>query len=908
MGSKKLVILFTGIAAAVVLFVGASQGLSSANGGARAGAVAQIHAKHVHFKLTKTPPKLTAALRARLTREMKGRPFPAAHRLPVGKTAEKRPDSVASRSSATGGPRNSQADGSFDIFRNFTLGPTIKSNTSGLTGEPAVANAGNVIFATGNWWAAVSGDNGRTWNYVNPYTTFPSSYGGFCCDQRLVYDVSRNIFIWTLQYSSALGGDGHGHNIFRVAVATPQQALAGSWLYYDFVSAPDTEWDYPDLCLSNDYAYYTTNRGVYNSGSVNDAWVFRLPLSGLPTGSINYTFWDVASFPLSNLSLTCTQGAHETMYFGSHNSTSQIRVFAQPESNTTMYWNGGTNLSATWNNGTHVCPTPDNRDWCEFDDGRMKTAWVQDTRQGHLIGFMWNAAGFGGANNCNGTALSCPYLEAARVSVNDSSLPPSYTYYDRPYLWIGGGHGAAQYPSMGVNARGDLGLTWYYSDSTFDPYFAVGIDDDFHRCCGWEVSYVRPSTQGPNGDRWGDYFTVTPFGPNNLAWQTLGTTLQGCGAAGCKETNYVVFGRERDRASVNTVTLPAQATFSTSSGLTAAQSVGFNVDVSNVTSTDLVLRASGSSTNIPGQIVCRDASFSSVSCASGPVRSATFTPNQALSPGGSYDLIVNPAGAPSAMTDAFGNPLPTSSGSLRASTEEQEDSKAATYAWATISNAGAYGGSYTTDDLVSTATFTFSGTGVSWYTITGPGQGKARVYIDGVLKATVDNSAASTTFKVKRTYSGLLSGTHTIRIVPLSQAGANGTGKNIAVDAFQVGATIYSTPTVRYTWHHVADASAWGGGLSLDDIGGAVSQFGFMGTGITTYFKTGPSMGRANLYVDGVLKTTVDLYSPTTAYHVGYGINGLSAGAHILKLVTRGTSNPASTGKDVPLDGWVVEP
>jgi hypothetical protein len=174
------------------------------------------------------------------------------------------------------------------------MGATIKANTSGATGEPNQTNAGPIVFATGNWWAAISGDGGKTFSYISPYQLFPSSFGGFCCDQKAVYDPSCDIFIWSLQYSSS-GPIGSGQNLFRIAVARPADALKGNWTYYDFVSASNTEWDYPDMCLSNNWVYLTTSRGVYASGSVNDAWVFRFPIDKILSGSMSYTFWDLAS-------------------------------------------------------------------------------------------------------------------------------------------------------------------------------------------------------------------------------------------------------------------------------------------------------------------------------------------------------------------------------------------------------------------------------------------------------------------------------------------------------------------------------------------------------------------------------------------------------------------------------------
>ena len=102
-----------------------------------------------------------------------------------------------------------------------------------------------------------------------------------------------------------------------------------------------------------------------------------------------------------------------------------------------------------------------------------------------------------------------------------------------------------------MNIRGDVGIVVHMSSNTFYPGFAVGIDDDFSRDAGdvpppWELVTVRQGTQGPNGNRWGDYFSVQPSNPGGLGWTATGTSMQGCGGVGCKETRYMLFGRERD--------------------------------------------------------------------------------------------------------------------------------------------------------------------------------------------------------------------------------------------------------------------------------------------------------------------------------------------------------------------------
>ena len=80
---------------------------------------------------------------------------------------------------------------------------------------------------TGNWFASKSNDGGNNWSLVDPFTQFPSAAGGFCCDQVVIYEPSRDIWIWILQYVRS-----GGSNIFRVAVC--RGATFGSWYWWDF--------------------------------------------------------------------------------------------------------------------------------------------------------------------------------------------------------------------------------------------------------------------------------------------------------------------------------------------------------------------------------------------------------------------------------------------------------------------------------------------------------------------------------------------------------------------------------------------------------------------------------------------------------------------------------------------------
>jgi hypothetical protein len=219
--------------------------------------------------------------------------------------------------------------------------------------------------------------------------------------------------------------------------------------------------------LSNDFVYYFTNRGVFISMSVNDSFVFRLPLDPLSIGAgFGFGSVDFGANGFGNLSWRCATGAHDVVYFAAHNNTSQIRIFDWPENSGSESAND-VNLSAAWPNVLpHVCPTPDSRDWCGFDDGRIKSGWVGR----NMIGFMWNVPA--------GGSFVLPYVEAVRVA------EPTRAHIDRPFIF--NCSIAFQYPAAAPNRRGDVRSVVHDSTAPTEPFFYVGIDDDYSHDGGHE--------------------------------------------------------------------------------------------------------------------------------------------------------------------------------------------------------------------------------------------------------------------------------------------------------------------------------------------------------------------------------------------------------------------------------------
>lgn len=350
-----------------------------------------------------------------------------------------------------------------------------------------------------------------------------------------------------------------------------------------------------------------------------------------------------------------------------------------------------------------------------------------------------------------------------------------------------------------------------------------------------------------------------------------------------------------------TVTIAAPAT------LTGPARATFSEPVKGVGAASYVLRVAGTLTPLPASVSCSNAAANAVSCATGPVKTARVTAAKPLVPGQQYVVTANPASA-ATITDLAGNSLVTTAKPFRALRVVQDNGVGPVYGWRAVANSAAYGGSYRTEHTTRTsASYKFSGTSVTWYTITGRNQGKADVLVDGVRKATVNNYASTTRYKVARTVSGLGAGAHTLKIVVLGVKGStSGTGTWVAVDAVKVGTTVTANPTLTYAWRVVPANLASGGTLTLTDATGAATSLVFRGTAISLWTSTGRNRGKAKLYVDGVLKATYDLYAAATTYNVRRTVTGLADGVHTVRLVVTGTRRAAATGTLVPVDRWSI--
>lgn len=370
--------------------------------------------------------------------------------------------------------------------------------------------------------------------------------------------------------------------------------------------------------------------------------------------------------------------------------------------------------------------------------------------------------------------------------------------------------------------------------------------------------------------------------------------------------DHVIVVRAADATGAWTLSQqPVLSQVTSPTSLTGPAVVTYDESVKDVSADNVVVRAGG--TPVATTLTCKNASGSTVGCVGSSVRTIEVRPASPWVPGRDYTLELNPAETTAPMTDAAGNPLDATSANFEGTKVQSESSPAARYSWRQVSDSRAYGGSYRTAHLGGQkVTYAFTGTGVTWFTTTGPKQGKAVIRIDGVKKCTCDLYAAAAHFKVAKTYGGLGNTAHTLSITVAGTANKRSKGSYIATDAIRpAGGSTATNPTGLQGWQRSTSSAAVGGAVVRDDLKGSAATFSFDGTAVTWKLLAGPKGGTARVTVDGGAARTVDTYAPTVkAKSVTF--SGLSDGAHTLKITVLGAKRTASSGRLVAVDGFAV--
>jgi hypothetical protein len=213
------------------------------------------------------------------------------------------------------------------------------------------------------------------------------------------------------------------------------------------------------------------------------------------------------------------------------------------------------------------------------------------------------------------------------------------------------------------------------------------------------------------------------------------------------------------------------------------------------------------------------------------------------------------------------------------------------------------------------ATFSFTGTSVTWIGYRSVDSGIARVSMDGVFVSNIDlfarrDEASVRVFSVK----GLSNSSHALTIEVTGMKNLESLGTTVVVDAFDVPAPVVShlqdtDPDISYStgWTGGDISKPWSGGsATVSSAPGAQATLTFNGTAISWVGARGPDTGIARVFLDGVFAGDVDTYSPNLKIQGPvFTATGLADANHTLTIQVMG-KNGASTGTAIWLDAFDV--
>ena len=358
-----------------------------------------------------------------------------------------------------------------------------------FTPEPSVAENGQTVMTTGNFWMSLSKNGGQSFISVNPTTIFPEDYGGFCCDQVITYVREYDLFVWLLQYKVK-----SGVNAIRIAVQTTQGVRDNNgtaWTYWDFTNtalATSGALDRNDMSFGDRFLYWSSSIG----GGAN-RYVVRVPLAELRAmGTINFQFTGSTSAFWSHV----TQNGRFGVYWAGHVNDSTLKVYNMMDADSFYSWRDVPIQS--WPNGAISSIAANGTDWLR--DSALKTNVRAAAVLGETAYFAWNAAKGGGFPQA--------HVQIAQINVSNWTLLSQVQVWNPDFAFA--------YPYFETNSRGQLGMILAFGGGTFNASSGVGVWGDF------VIYYPRLSDLSQNN--YGHYHTARRSGSDGMQWVGAGYT------------------------------------------------------------------------------------------------------------------------------------------------------------------------------------------------------------------------------------------------------------------------------------------------------------------------------------------------------------------------------------------------
>jgi hypothetical protein len=389
--------------------------------------------------------------------------------------------------------------------------------------EPSTAINGKIAFYTGNWYASVSNDGGNTFKFIDPNSTAQPNES-FCCDQVMQYIESIDTFIWLLQY----GPDKDNFQRLAFAKTADVGSDLSKWRMFDittdFLEVQGAFLDFPDLAVSNNFLYVTTN--IFTADNRVGSTVVRIPIQSIanaaPTAE-KFLSMDLFSFRVA-------QNCRDTAYFAAHQDTSTLAVFAWPEAAAQPNPQVSVGVARWLGRNGYQSRTPDGRRWLDRADPRITGAALA----GNELWFSWSVDR--GSNQ-----RTNPFVQIARISTPDLTLLEDVNVFDTD--------SATCYGGLASNVNNEVGISYMIGGGTRFPSHMVGILTNSRKDVLVTAGDRAPVADPRSGNfEWGDYLTVRALFPEKKLFAATGYVLKGTSDGNNVDAtpHFVIFGRASD--------------------------------------------------------------------------------------------------------------------------------------------------------------------------------------------------------------------------------------------------------------------------------------------------------------------------------------------------------------------------
>lgn len=489
-------------------------------------------------------PQQRATLQARLNKHLSLPAPKPQHIAQVTASSVNRGPAISQPKPLTA-PGGALADGDAVVEKNVSVAPGGICSGTGCGAsdvqESSLAANGKYFMEVGNWFAATSSNSGASWTALNPY----SINANFCCDQQVIYEPARNIFIWEmLDLDNSNSGSG---NALQLEILNGD--FSGGCLFTFtsdmFGMAANQMLDYPDIQFSTDDTYMTWNTYDPTGTTPENTGLVRMPTDSLASCSQSLSFQYLTRTDV--FTFTLVSGSIESMNFTSQwcntgcTSGSQIEFCNWVEANANY---GCLVLNVNpfpfiSDSNPQNCASTDGTvtNWCGLSDSRRGGAFL--SRSGYrgygaqVIGLAWSAA----ADPTHG--FPHPYVVRNYFSV------PDLVYHGSDNIWSP--DYSIQYPNCSDTPyRGHVSCTYAYGggDATSgDIYPSTGglIEDKQHPTQPWFTYSLCVGNTNASTDRWGDFTTVREWS-DHLHW------VEGnwCNVNNTTLAQFAIVGEPRD--------------------------------------------------------------------------------------------------------------------------------------------------------------------------------------------------------------------------------------------------------------------------------------------------------------------------------------------------------------------------